>query len=75
MLVGLLSAIGVASYGGTVSLLALTATFARTESLRREARSTLAVITPGAAPNMPPAPAPAPTPPAPPTASGSDTTG
>lgn len=57
MLVGLLSAIGVASYGGTISLLALTATFARRETLRREARATLATITPGTAPlTVPPAP-------------------
>ncbi|MFE6778317.1 hypothetical protein [Streptomyces sp. NPDC057702] len=59
MSVGLLSAIGVASYGATISLLALTATFARTASRRHEARATLAVITPGAAPTT--------TPPAPPT--------
>ncbi|MFI5530559.1 hypothetical protein ACIA8O_18655 [Kitasatospora sp. NPDC051853] len=47
MTVGLLSTIAAALYGGTVSLLALTATFARRRTLRREARSTLAVLIPG----------------------------
>ncbi|MFE6777517.1 hypothetical protein [Streptomyces sp. NPDC057702] len=47
MWIGLLSAIGIASYGGTVSLLALTATFAPSAARRHEARATLAVLTPG----------------------------
>lgn len=46
MNIGLLSAVGVALYSGTVSILALTATFARRRVLRREARSTLAVLVP-----------------------------
>ncbi|MBY8865486.1 MULTISPECIES: hypothetical protein [Streptomyces] len=49
MTVGLLSTIAAAFYGGTVSVLALTATFARRRTLRREARSTLAVLVPGRA--------------------------
>ncbi|GGZ37057.1 hypothetical protein [Streptomyces poonensis] len=49
MMVGLLSAIAAVFYGGTVSILALTATFARHRALRREARSTLAVLVPGRA--------------------------
>ncbi|MER6980986.1 hypothetical protein [Streptomyces carpinensis] len=44
MTVGLLATIAAVFYGGTVSILALTATFARRRSLRREARSTLAVL-------------------------------
>ncbi|MDT0436412.1 MULTISPECIES: hypothetical protein [Streptomyces] len=50
---GLLSTITAALYGGTVSLLALTATFARRPTLRREARSTLAVLMPGKAVETP----------------------
>lgn len=46
MTVGLLSTIAAVFYGGTVSILALTATFARRRTLRREARSTLAVLVP-----------------------------
>ncbi|MGW5866681.1 hypothetical protein ACWFRJ_31420 [Streptomyces sp. NPDC055239] len=52
MAIGLLStvsAIAAVFYGGTVSILALTATFARRRTLRREARSTLAVLMPGRA--------------------------
>ncbi|MEU0590053.1 hypothetical protein [Streptomyces ardesiacus] len=49
MTIGLLSAIAAVFYGGTVSVLALTATFARRGTLRREARSTLAVLVPGRA--------------------------
>ncbi|MFF0203879.1 hypothetical protein [Streptomyces sp. NPDC005017] len=49
MTVGLLSTIAAVFYGGTVSVLALTATFARRRTLRREARSTLAVLVPGRA--------------------------
>ncbi|MYX28255.1 hypothetical protein GTY75_16660 [Streptomyces sp. SID8381] len=49
MTVGLLSTIAAAFYGGTVSVLALTATFARRRTLRCEARSTLAVLVPGRA--------------------------
>lgn len=44
---GLLSVIAAVFYGGTISLIALTATFARSRSLRREARSTLALLVPG----------------------------
>ncbi|OQR65781.1 hypothetical protein B6E66_01500 [Streptomyces maremycinicus] len=47
MTVGLLSTVVAAFYGGTVSILALTATFARRRTLRHEARSTLAVLVPG----------------------------
>jgi hypothetical protein len=47
MTVGLPSTIVAVFYGGTVSVLALTATFARRRTLRREARSTLAVLMPG----------------------------
>ncbi|MFG3525448.1 hypothetical protein ACGF8B_01785 [Streptomyces sp. NPDC047917] len=47
MSVGLLSTIAAVFYGGTVSVLALTATFARRRTLRREARSTLALLVPG----------------------------
>ncbi|MFD7505286.1 hypothetical protein [Streptomyces sp. NPDC059850] len=47
MTIGLLSTIVAVFYGGTISILALTATFARRRSLRREARSTLAVLVPG----------------------------
>ncbi|MGW2849832.1 hypothetical protein [Streptomyces sp. NPDC001274] len=51
MSIGLLSTIAstvvAAFYGGTVSVLALTATFARRRTLRREARSTLALLVPG----------------------------
>ncbi|MHC5903223.1 hypothetical protein ACVNF4_04825 [Streptomyces sp. S6] len=47
MLVGLLSSVAAVFYGCTVSLLALTATFSRSHALRREARSTLAAMTPG----------------------------
>ncbi|AWW35913.1 hypothetical protein [Streptomyces cadmiisoli] len=47
MTVGLLSTIAAALYGGTVSILALTATFARRRTLRLEARNTLAVLVPG----------------------------
>jgi hypothetical protein len=47
MWVGLLSTIAAVFYGCTVSILALTATFARRRTLRREARSTLAVMMPG----------------------------
>ncbi|MFJ5918868.1 hypothetical protein ACIQFW_24140 [Streptomyces ardesiacus] len=49
MTIGLLSAIAAVFYGGTVSILALTATFARRGTLRREPRSTLAVLVPGRA--------------------------
>ncbi|MEU0389056.1 hypothetical protein [Streptomyces chartreusis] len=49
MTIGLLSTIAAAFYGGTVSILALTATFARRRTLRQEARSTLAVLVPGRA--------------------------
>lgn len=49
MTIGLLSTIAAVFYGGTVSVLALTATFARRRTLRREARSTLAVLVPGRA--------------------------
>ncbi|GHF40572.1 hypothetical protein [Streptomyces morookaense] len=41
---GLLSAIGVALYPATVTVLALTATFARRPTRRREARTTLALL-------------------------------
>ncbi|WP_199831978.1 hypothetical protein [Streptomyces acidiscabies] len=47
MSVGLLSSIAAVFYGCTVSLIALTATFSRSHALRREARSTLAVLMPG----------------------------
>ncbi|MGW0926533.1 hypothetical protein ACWD3J_47205 [Streptomyces sp. NPDC002755] len=47
MTVGLLSTVAAVFYGGTVSILALTATFARRRTLRHEARSTLAVLVPG----------------------------
>ncbi|WP_416985930.1 hypothetical protein [Streptomyces sp. T028] len=47
MAIGLLSTIAAVFYGGTISVLALTATFARRRTLRREARSTLAVLVPG----------------------------
>ncbi|WP_326766564.1 hypothetical protein OG978_20145 [Streptomyces sp. NBC_01591] len=47
MPIGLLSTIAAVFYGGTVSILALTATFARRRALRREARSTLALLVPG----------------------------
>ncbi|GGV64945.1 hypothetical protein GCM10010277_71850 [Streptomyces longisporoflavus] len=47
MTIGLLSTMTAMLYGGTVSILALTATFARRRSLRREARRTLAVLVPG----------------------------
>jgi len=49
MTIGLLSTIVAVFYGGTISILALTATFARRRSLRCEARSTLAVLVPGRA--------------------------
>ncbi|MFF7648389.1 hypothetical protein ACFZCY_00720 [Streptomyces sp. NPDC007983] len=49
MTIGLLSTIVAVFYGATISILALTATFARRRSLRREARSTLAVLVPGRA--------------------------
>ncbi|WP_405686362.1 hypothetical protein [Streptomyces sp. NBC_00057] len=49
MPIGLLSTIAAVFYGGTVSILALTATFARRRALRREARSTLALLVPGRA--------------------------
>ncbi|MBK3624297.1 MULTISPECIES: hypothetical protein [Streptomyces] len=49
MTIGLLSTVAAVFYGGTVSILALTATFARRRTLRREARSTLAVLVPGRA--------------------------
>ncbi|MBL1101009.1 hypothetical protein [Streptomyces coffeae] len=49
MTIGLLSTIVAVFYGGTISILALTATFARRRTLRREARSTLAVLVPGRA--------------------------
>ncbi|MES4891046.1 hypothetical protein [Streptomyces sp. NPDC096012] len=49
MTVGLLSTIAAVLYGGTVSVLAFTATFARRGTLRREARSTLAVLLRGRA--------------------------
>ncbi|SOD63316.1 hypothetical protein SAMN06297387_11048 [Streptomyces zhaozhouensis] len=44
MTYGLVSATAVLLYGGTVSLLALTATFARRATLRRDARASLAVL-------------------------------
>lgn len=47
MFFGLLSVLGAAFYGATVSVLALTATFARCARLRREARRTLYVLVPG----------------------------
>ncbi|MER5888924.1 hypothetical protein ABT160_34290 [Streptomyces sp. NPDC001941] len=53
MTVGLLSTIATVLYGGTVSVLALTATFARRRALRREARRTLAVLVPGAPGRVP----------------------
>ncbi|MFF9483093.1 hypothetical protein [Streptomyces sp. NPDC014733] len=46
MVIGLLSTIAAVFYGGTISVLALTATFARRRTLRREARSTLALLMP-----------------------------
>jgi hypothetical protein len=46
MTIGLLSTIAVVLYAGTISVLALTATFARRRTLRREARSTLAILIP-----------------------------
>ncbi|MDT9686222.1 hypothetical protein RND61_29760 [Streptomyces sp. TRM76323] len=46
MTIGLLFAIAAVFYGGTVSALALTVTFARRRTPRREARSTLAVLVP-----------------------------
>ncbi|MER7922842.1 hypothetical protein ABTY96_06840 [Streptomyces sp. NPDC096057] len=49
MTVGLLSTIAAVFYGGTVSILALTATFARRRTLRHEARRTLAVLMRGRA--------------------------
>ncbi|MFJ4617226.1 hypothetical protein [Streptomyces sp. NPDC088812] len=49
MTIGLLSTIAAVFYGGTVSILALTATFASRRTLRHEARSTLAVLIPGRA--------------------------
>ncbi|ARZ72531.1 hypothetical protein SMD11_6955 [Streptomyces albireticuli] len=49
MTIGLISAIAAVFYGSTVSILALTATFARRRTMRREARSTLAVLVPGRA--------------------------
>ncbi|MBW8706463.1 hypothetical protein MBT84_43265 [Streptomyces sp. MBT84] len=49
MTIGLLSTIAGVFYGGTVSILALTATFASRGTLRREARSTLAVLVSGRA--------------------------
>lgn len=49
MVIGLLSAIAAVLYGGTVSVLAFTATFARRPALRCAARSTLAVLVRGAA--------------------------
>jgi len=49
MTVGLLYMIAAVFYGGTVSVLALTATFARRRTLRRAARSTLAVLVSGRA--------------------------
>lgn len=49
MTIGLLSTIAAVLYTGTVSVLALTATFARRRTLRRDARSTLAVLVPGKA--------------------------
>lgn len=47
MVIGLLSTVTAVFYGTTVMVLALTATFARSHTLRREARSTLAVLVPG----------------------------
>ncbi|MEV8320544.1 hypothetical protein AB0Q95_40990 [Streptomyces sp. NPDC059900] len=47
MAIGLLSTMAAMLYGGTVSILAFTATFARRRTLRREARKTLAVLVPG----------------------------
>ncbi|RLU85894.1 hypothetical protein CTZ27_26370 [Streptomyces griseocarneus] len=44
MIIGLLSAAGVALYAATVTVLALTATFARRPTMRREARTTLVVL-------------------------------
>ncbi|ANZ14141.1 membrane protein [Streptomyces noursei ATCC 11455] len=44
MSIGLLSAVGVALYAATVSVLAFTSAFARREELRREARSTLSIL-------------------------------
>lgn len=49
MTLGLLSVLGAAFYGATISVLALTATFARRGDLRREARRTLYVLVPGRA--------------------------
>ncbi|MFE1251766.1 hypothetical protein [Streptomyces sp. NPDC058735] len=49
MTIGLLSSIAAVLYGGTVSILALTATFARRRTLRRDARSTLVVLVRGSA--------------------------
>jgi hypothetical protein len=47
MVIGLLSTLTAVFYGGTISFLALTATFARRRALRREARNTLALLVPG----------------------------
>jgi hypothetical protein len=49
MTVGLLSTIAAVFYGSTVSVLALTATFSGRDTLRREARRTLALLVPGRA--------------------------
>ncbi|MGW4646811.1 hypothetical protein [Kitasatospora sp. NPDC004289] len=49
MSIGLLSTIAAVFYGTTVSIIALTATFAPRRALRREARNTLAVLVPGRA--------------------------
>jgi hypothetical protein len=46
MTVGLLSTITAVFYGGTISVLALTATFSTHRTRRREARRTLAVLLP-----------------------------
>ncbi|MEU6538129.1 hypothetical protein [Streptomyces sp. NPDC047000] len=55
MAVGLLSAISAVFYGCTISILALTATFARTPARRLDARRTLAVLIPGRTPVRHPA--------------------
>ncbi|MFJ6738929.1 hypothetical protein ACIQOU_08485 [Streptomyces sp. NPDC091279] len=47
MTVGLVSTIISVFYAGTVSLLALTATFARGQTRRRDARRTLVILIPG----------------------------
>lgn len=47
MVIGLVSAFAAVIYAGTIAFLAFTATFGRRCELRREARTTLALIVPG----------------------------